>query len=252
MLVNIIKLEDGTYTVDKDRRGEPGVDVQISEKAFRRLRRADFAFDMDAMASVEFAYAVGMGQKLRPKLEHEIAAEVELNKPVVAPERPPWRVEGQTFVDDPTIHHRHPKKHRPRHGIPVQPSGDRAHSSWNVERYKTTVAEEKGNTPFWNEDTNGLIKHLNRIKPGHLTNDKHLAMAGDLMSPVRWLLVAGMVVNNRVRWAGRLPDKPTPAQCHKAYAEAEEVWMLTMEATIEILELYEERNGKPWLVTAFK
>ena len=229
MHVNIIKREDGTYDISKDRKGAPGVDVVIAEKSYRKLRRADQAFDYDATCKIEFAYAIGIAAHNRPKLEHEVALEIK-PKPVIAPERAPWRHEGRAPLhDDGQIHHRKCKPNAKREVIPVQVSCDRVRSTWNAERFAAIAWESTQDGPkdgfLWDSDEHKLSKRLNRIKPGHTLNDKHLAATGDLMSLDRWLYVSGVVIGNRVRWGN---DSDT--------------FDMSMSATIELLELHAARS----------
>ena len=221
MLVNITRAGDGSFSIDKQRRGLPGYDVTITDKAYKRLRKINAAFDMEATAQLEFMYVAARASALRDS--PAVKSTTPEVRPVIAPERPPWRTGNEPKWSEVGVHHRPKPKLAHRKVIPVQPSAGK--SSWNVERFKTIVPQEDdGNRILWDESRNKQIKRLNRIK-GSTCNDKHLLVCGDLMSPTRWLHVVSNVLNGRNLWQ-----------------RTSDMFELTMDATIELLHLHTERN----------
>ena len=237
MLVNIVKHEDGSYTVDKHLRGLPGYDVSIADKAYRRLRKNNTAFDMIATTQLEFMYIATQASSAKAKPEAVAVTPVE--RPVIAPERPPWRDPKVPHVEQTGIHHRKRKVRPALNVIPFQVSGDRARSTWDPQRFASIIDEEPAINPFWNEDCNNLTKRLNRIKPGHCCSDKHIMATGDLMPPARWLMCVASLVDGRMRWAGRVSDKATDGDLRRAEKERNAAFALFMEASIELMTLTE-------------
>ena len=224
MQVNLVKLPDGTFDVSNKRQAVPGdgsVDVQIPTQAYRKWRKADQAFDVTIGRQMEFAWRVSQPEKVKPP-----ACPLVI-KPVIVPEsRPLWERLPEHLRPTGPVHHR-PKPMvagSDRVRLPIQPSGDRARSTWNVERMAAFIAE-KHEPILWRAEEQAHIRRMNKIHVS--SSDIHITVAGSLMPPDRWMWMVSKSLDNRIRW-------------HRGDDAAFDLYL---EATLELISMESQRHA---------